>query len=78
MPRFNAETVEKLRSMRRRADSARRTANSFGTKNPGAVSYWNGTADMIDRLADYVESVAFPMPPVQIAGVWFPDGGRGV
>jgi len=78
MPRFNAETTEKLRRMRRNADNARRTASSFGAKNPGAVSYWNGTAEMIDRLADYVESVAFPLPPVQRDGVWLPDGGRAV
>jgi len=78
MPRFNAETVEKLHNMRRRADSARRMANDFGARNPGAAAYWHGTASMIDRMADYVESVAFPMPPVQIAGVWLPDGGRGV
>jgi len=78
MPRFNAETVETLRNMRRRADNARKTASGFEESNPGAISYWNGLADMIDRMADYVESVAFPLPPVRIAGVWLPDGGRGV
>jgi len=78
MPRFNAETIEKLRGLERQSANARRMAAGFSGRNSCAEAYWNGRAAMAERIAEHIASVAFPMPPVQIAGVWLPDGGRGV